>query len=253
MRIQIASDLHHEFSGAGIDAARPVDVRADADLLVLAGNVNVGGGVFRLYGKSQVPVIFVHGNHELHGLDIRKAQSAFRKSATGTSVRFLERAEVSYGGVRFLGCCLWTDYAVGPYAPDIAMREADRFLVDHRLIATGEKRFSAAHARKENLRARSWLEERLRMRARDRTVVVTHHAPSARSIPANLKGDALAGSIGSAMDDLVSQADLWIHGHVHDRIQYQIGNTRVICNARGYPWNTKSLRRAFDPSFLVEI
>jgi hypothetical protein len=32
-----------------------------------------------------------------------------------------------------------------------------------------------------------------------------------------------------------SRAALWIHGHVHTAQDYRLGETRVLCNPRGYP------------------
>ena len=30
------------------------------------------------------------------------------------------------------------------------------------------------------------------------------------------------------------QIKLWTHGHTHDKFDYLVGNTRVVCNPRGY-------------------
>jgi len=30
------------------------------------------------------------------------------------------------------------------------------------------------------------------------------------------------------------QIKLWVHGHTHDPYDYVIGETRVVCNPRGY-------------------
>jgi hypothetical protein len=30
------------------------------------------------------------------------------------------------------------------------------------------------------------------------------------------------------------QPELWIHGHIHEAADYSIGDTRVVCNPRGY-------------------
>ncbi|WP_215884515.1 hypothetical protein [Acidithiobacillus sulfurivorans] len=40
------------------------------------------------------------------------------------------------------------------------------------------------------------------------------------------------------------QPAIWIHGHVHDRMNYRIGKTRVLCNPWGYPneGNTREYR-----------
>jgi predicted phosphodiesterase len=47
---------------------------------------------------------------------------------------------------------------------------------------------------------------------------------------------------------LVEQADVWIHGHVHDSFDYRVGKCRVVANPGSY---AGGLKRARDPSELV--
>ena len=44
---------------------------------------------------------------------------------------------------------------------------------------------------------------------------------------------------------------LWLHGHTHNNIDYYIGNTRVLCNQRGY--SPSHLNADFDDDFIVHI
>ena len=43
--------------------------------------------------------------------------------------------------------------------------------------------------------------------------------------------------------------DLWVHGHLHWRRDYVVGDTRVICNPRGYARE----HGGFDSRFVVEV
>jgi hypothetical protein len=81
-------------------------------------------------------------------------------------------------------------------------------------------------------------------------VVVTHHAPSRKSIGPEYLGSALNSVFASNLDHLVDRADLWVHGHVHNRCDYTIGDGRVACNPRGYAGMEWS---GFDPSLVVEV
>ena len=69
-------------------------------------------------------------------------------------------------------------------------------------------------------------------------VVVTHHAPSYESISPRYRGDFLMnGGYASDLSDFIldnSNIKLWVHGHTHDDYDYNVGNTRIICNPRGY-------------------
>jgi len=83
------------------------------------------------------------------------------------------------------------------------------------------------------------------------TVVVTHHLPHRRSIPERFKGDLLNAAYASDLSDLIEQGQptLWVHGHTHDSSDYRVGNTRIMCNPRGY--DDENSR--FDPTLVVEI
>jgi Icc-related predicted phosphoesterase len=69
-------------------------------------------------------------------------------------------------------------------------------------------------------------------------VVVTHHAPTQLSIGEWFKHETLMnGSFASNLTDFIldrPQIKLWTHGHMHNQSDYMIGDTRVVCNPRGY-------------------
>lgn len=72
----------------------------------------------------------------------------------------------------------------------------------------------------------------------EKIVVVGHHTPSHQSCHPRYKHDSLMnGGYHSNLDDYIvdhPQIVLWTHGHTHERYDYMIGDTRVICNPRGY-------------------
>jgi Icc-related predicted phosphoesterase len=68
-------------------------------------------------------------------------------------------------------------------------------------------------------------------------VVVGHHCPSEQSVAACYKGNLLNGAFRSRLDAFIEarpQIRLWLHGHTHHNFGYKIGETRVVCNPRGY-------------------
>lgn len=69
-------------------------------------------------------------------------------------------------------------------------------------------------------------------------IVVVHHAPSSLSIAERFKADTLMnGAFRSELDDFIEsrpQIRLICHGHMHNNSDYMIGETRVVCNPRGY-------------------
>lgn len=257
MRIQVASDLHCHFDCLA-ERRDIVPAIHEADVLVLAGNVHCGSSAIRLYGEAPVPVIYVHGDHEPHGFELRDLRTEIATQAQASSVRYLDCSEVVINDVRFLGCCLWTDFSSGPYPAATAMREANRYLNCHRLIRHGAEKYRAEFALAEHQRSRAWLEAALARPFSGKTVVVSHYPPLRSSLPSELLSEALSAALASDLPSVVEQADVWIHGHVHDTLDYRLGRTRIVCNGRGYPWNaarklSTERRKRFDPSFVIEV
>lgn len=83
--------------------------------------------------------------------------------------------------------------------------------------------------------------------------MVTHHAPSLRSVPTEWRDDLMSAAYASNLDWLVEEsgAALWVHGHIHSSADYMIGRTRVVCNPRGY-WPDQP-NPAFRPDLVVEV
>ena len=80
-------------------------------------------------------------------------------------------------------------------------------------------------------------------------VVMTHFAPSWQSTSPEYGTSELNGYYASDLEDLIlrKRPALWVHGHIHARSDYRIGDTRVICNPAGY----EGLDH--DPKLLVEL
>ncbi len=91
------------------------------------------------------------------------------------------------------------------------------------------------------------------------TIVVTHHAPHPLSLlagEATGPGDAAYASDLSAIMEGPHAPDIWIHGHLHRSVDYRVGRTRVLSNARGHDtshrardgtWRDERENPAFDP------
>lgn len=250
MRIRILSDLHLEF----LDWQAPA---APADVVVLAGDIDLGvrGVRWARENFAGTPIIYVPGNHEHYGGRLQEVLGALRTEADRHGVHFLEQGEVVIGNVRFLGATLWTDFALygsEPGAVQRAMAHADLYVNDFRIVRdAGGGWFRAHHAREIHVQQTRWLAERLAA-ATGPTVVVTHHLPHPRSVHARFEADLLNASFASDLDRLVRPpVTLWIHGHTHDSMDYQVNGTRIVCNPRGYLPHSPNL--AFDPTLVLEL
>ncbi len=251
MHIQLASDLHLEHLSRDFPGETLIRPEPQADVLVLAGDIGHAAEGLKLFQNWPVPVIYVMGNHEAYGSRLPEVREHLRRAAEGTSVRVLEQESLEIEGVRFLGTTLWTDYR---YPCNLtraqAMAFADRRLADHRYIQMGEGTpFLPQHALAEHERSRAWLEQELAKPHRGKTVVVTHHAPHLQSVHPRWAGDPLTAAFVSDLTELLSQVDIWLHGHVHDNFDYRVGRCRVMANPRGYPLNRSTASDVSELTF----
>lgn len=244
MRIHLLSDLHNEFS-----LFQPQVL--DADVVILAGDIDLKGrGVHWAREVFPGQVLYVPGNHEYYGGHLKRTLEKM-KAAQDARIRVLDRNEVVIGGTRFLGATLWTDYcATGN--PAIAAFTAQNGMNDFKKIRTGEfRRIRPADLKDESVLARNWLREKLSTPHDGPTVVITHHAPSLRSLVDNpYAGGHMDAAYANRYDDLLEMgADLWVHGHSHTACDYRTGTTRVVCNPRGYPGELTD----WSPDLVLEL
>lgn len=247
MKLQILSDLHTEFAEFDLP-------ETDADVVILAGDIGVGmdGLEWVSRQKRDKPIIYVPGNHEFYGKDISLID-ALRNSAP-TGVHVLDDQSLVIDGVRFLGSVLWTDFRLfGETDKWFSIQRARQCMSDFAVISRGGRRFTPADSIDLHEASRRWLSERVAEPFAGSTVVVTHHAPSARSVPTRFATDLLTPAFASNLEHLMdgTRAALWVHGHMHDPADYEINGTRVICNPRGYPGEPAS--RHFDPVLCVIV
>ncbi|MBX5157602.1 phosphatase [Rhizobium sp. NZLR8] len=255
MKLWIISDIHLEF-GQPFLQTPPID----ADVLICAGDLGTKGVVPSLQWLADtyantLPVIFVPGNHEFYFAAIEESIRDAREFAAGFSnIHFLENDAVEIGGVKFIGGTLWTDFRLFGRKPEVSMSYAQSGMNDFKKINFSKapfRKFKPIDAYRKHVESRDFIAAELCKRTPMPTVVITHHAPSPRSIDPGFRHDPLSACYASDLEDLMWEAgpDLWVHGHVHHRNDYKVGDTRVVSNPRGYP----SERTGFDPAFIVEI
>lgn len=264
MKLHCLSDLHTEFE----DLIVP---DRGADLIVLAGDIGVGlEGVGHSMATSRRlgrPVVYVPGNHEFYqnrnvlptveqdpyvdGIDTMVR--LMKLKAEGSGVVVLDNAEFRMGDLRVLGTILWTDFQLfGPETIDRAMTRAAAVVNDFRgCIQHCARNFLPEDALDRHRRSLRWLIEMLHEPFEGVTVVVSHHAPSMKSVPPKFRQELATAAFASDLKHLIEDTDieLWIHGHTHYSVDYRIGKTRVVSNQRGYPYENVPC----DPCFTVEL
>ncbi|HEX6037834.1 metallophosphoesterase [Longimicrobium sp.] len=248
MKIHVLSDLHTEFA-----PFHPPET--DADVVVLAGDTATGLDGMQLARDwfPERPVLYVAGNHEFYRKSTPRLQRRLAEAGRAWGIHYLENTEVVIGGVRFLGCTLWTDFELFGER-QVSMAAAQAVMNDFRLIRVDPeyRRFRPADARVSHLISLDWLVRTLETPFDGPTVVVTHHAPSLRSVNPPYRDHPATPAYASDLEWLLDgRAAMWIHGHTHVCLDYELGGTRVVSNQRGYA--EEDPVDGFDPAYVVEL
>jgi predicted phosphodiesterase len=263
MKIAIASDLHLEFEQIVLTND------TNADVLVLAGDIVTAeamkrfpfgsedrntGSIHEICSKryeeffyqisNEFPLIVViMGNHEHYSGTFNNSYDIIKRNLATISdkIILLEKERLIIDDVMFIGATLWTnmkhgdplvrfdvqrgmsDFHVIKYNNGTAYSKLNPSIVmrDHDYALSAIKLHSA-EARELNLK----------------TVVITHHAPSWNSVATRFLGGNLNYAYYTDLHDFIelnTNINVWFHGHMHDEFDYVVGETRVMCNPRGYP------------------
>lgn len=257
-RFLVYSDLHYEF---GSTFEPPAHLRGTVDGVILAGDIAAGSEVMmyarHLSRQVDAPAVLVAGNHEFYGGIMERCIDDLR-AQSDDEVRFLESESVMIGGVRILGTTLWTDFALNPDKKLGVLQELHKVMNDYRWIkrlstTRGTRKIDTHWVLALHFKQRSWLTSELAKEFDGPTIVVTHHAPSRRSLARRDANRIVAAAYASDLEALVNDHRIaaWAHGHIHDSVDYMIGETRVVSNPYGYQIEERNPH--FIPDFVLEV
>jgi Icc-related predicted phosphoesterase len=218
-------------------------------------------------------VVYIMGNHEHYDYDIALTYNRLKAElADLPNIHLLEKESWEHNGVTFIGGTLWTDmnkndsltlWHTGQRMNDFRLIKNGNRVTHHKNVVYAKNPEDGSSLRDANNelvidrvdhyeKASRWsaedsLEDHkkmldyIRIVAEDKTkqyVVVTHHAPTPISIAECYKHDTLMnGAFASDLSEFIMdrpQIKLWTHGHMHNVSDYMVGDTRVVCNPRGY-------------------
>ena len=263
MKIAVASDIHLEFGDLDISNTE------NAEVLILSGDIMIAADLYSFPGDQPIDpalahvvpkrhraaqlyrdflfrcsrefshVIYVAGNHEFYHFRWYQTLDILRDECTKnfSNVHFLENDTRQINGVTFIGCSLWTDMnKKDPYT----LYEIEHHMNDFSLIRNDRKNFARLKAQDtvdRHVDSLAYIRDTLKTSSGP-VVMVGHHAPSRASTHPRYQDDSLVnGAYSSDLSELIldhPQIVLWTHGHTHNEFDYKIGNTRIVCNPRGY-------------------
>lgn len=265
MKIALCSDLHLEFQDINLMNTE------GAEVLILSGDIMVADymhdhpspdpytpGGMKEYGHKllmsirfrdflrrcsfEFPhVVYVAGNHEFyHGKWKGSLDDLRFQCGQLPNVYFLENDMKTIGDITFIGCTLWTDCNNGD---PLTLHALTDMMNDFRIIRNdtlGYTKLRPAHTLSRHVQSKSYIKNIVQGMHDEKFVVVGHHAPTKLSTHERYKHkvhELMNGGYSSDLSEFIMdhpQIKLWTHGHTHDPFDYVVGETRVVCNPRGY-------------------
>jgi len=240
------SDVHTEFHpDCGQDFIDHLDP-SGVDVLVVAGDLGsweTMEGALRALCRKFPHVVYVLGNHEWYRWTNKDPLPDYpglrrRMMKEIPNLHWLERDIWTYEGVRFLGSTLWF--------PDegktLGLRHnwSDFIYIPH----------LSSWMFKENKRAVAFFKQELRQG----DVAVTHYLPTWASVAKWRLGNTHNLFYLTDLHKVILDKNpaLWLHGHTHDSLDYEMGDTRVVCNPFGYVKDNR-LNFDFDWKKVIEL
>jgi len=265
MKIALASDLHLEFGDINLTNDE------GADVLVLSGDIMIAqdlhdhphmdynpysSGALADLGRRQATalrfrdflkrcsfqfphVVYIAGNHEFyHGKFVGSLQDLRNECGKYPNVYFMENDMRTINDVTFIGCTLWTDMNKGD---PLTLHAVSDMMNDYRIIRhdeLGYTKLRPAHTASRHRKSVEYIRTVIEGQFDEKFVVVGHMAPSKLSVHPKYQNDTLMnGAYASDLSEFIMdhpQIKLWTHGHTHHKFDYMIGETRIVCNPRGY-------------------
>lgn len=292
MNFYVASDLHLEFGLSSESNLWNIPKDAKDSCLILAGdiltynlivgesNVNLRfqiNKLLTLWFKSFQRILVITGNHEYYHakLSISEIDSHYKKFymegsfitdakyreeyLESPNITFLSNSEEFwFEDCVVVGTTLWTE-AVDGCDPTNSFND---FNYIHQFKIKSEldrySSYNELHRSQRDQLEKTLLKLRKDVGTDIPIVVVTHHAPSFKSIHPDyveynptsteynninqfIKYKKLNDFYAVEMKEALSSADVWIHGHVHHKAIYLYpninpgeGDCLILCNPRGY-------------------
>lgn len=240
--IAYCSDLHLDnFKFMGVTVYPPIlnPFNDKADILILAGDLfeykymTDHKTFIKSLSKSYKYVLIVEGNHEFYEGDIND-KPAFKYPK---NVILLKNNTFVYEDIVFYGGTMWANLS---QLSSLDQYNIKHMINDFDIITDKENNRKFTIERMGDLYnefIENLYETHLNLKEGQKLCVISHFAPSLKSVTPRYAGSSINPYFCNEIDELINGMDIkcWWHGHVHSIHDYMIGNTRVLCNPRGYP------------------
>ena len=259
MKIRIMSDIHND-----VNYKFPFSLADKDKFTIVAGDISgTVSDTIRWVNDNINNGIIIGGNHSGYSEDNHSLQWVDNELTNyyklTDNVSYLQNAYKIIDDIVFVGATLWTDFKLyGESFQLWDMQNSTKYINDYRYDHyddNGEMRLLKPQDTLDMFnKSFAFLEETVKKFADKKVVVITHHAPSIKSIHSKYLRGPSNPCYASNLEQFIMDnpnIKLWIHGHVHSNFDYMIGDTRVVCNPRGYEMYHENLE--FNPDFEIDV
>lgn len=276
--IRIFSDIHLDFDiPQKLKNFNPEEIWTPSTMvtdketiLILAGDIwhskkpfsFMGFSWFKKISNQFHSIIVLLGNHDFWGGNLKTEYDFYLKSIQNQNlhnVYLLQNNTIKFDGIKFVGGTLWTDFNS---KHEETFYSAENTMNDYKYIKNGLtfSRLKPSHIYEQFRTTLEYIKSNMHKDKENQNLwVLTHHAPSFKSIHPDYNDDEFFLMNGLYANDLEylmhpkSEINVWVHGHCHHYQNYNINNTKVISNPRGYRFENTNYREDILFNFKGEI
>ena len=256
MKIRILSDIHNDIN-------RGVRLKPSSTFTIVAGDISGNEKETIKWVKDNLTNgVFIEGNHIGYNTNtpLQDIDKLYRETFPNDSyVAYLNNAYKIVDDIVFVGGTMFTNYMLNGEAFKVTnMQLALKGLNDfnYNRFRDGDEIRTVTPNDYIKLfdETLGVIKSTCEQFPDKKIVVVTHHAPSPKSIGQRYVNDDTNASYANNLEEFILEhpnIKLWVHGHIHSCSDYKIGECRVVCNPMGYSYYEPNYQ--FDENFSVFI
>lgn len=261
-QLNVVSDIH-------LTALYWTNVLMDLDVgdkeedgIIIAGDIAVPSrlglfrGLFEMLSSKYKHIFIILGNHDYWDSNLIAARDLYSNFLIDFSNIHLMNASEPFrvNDYIMVGDTLWTNFGNNNPRSKLLWKHE---MNDGRYISDAFVYYRSVNVEeihKEHDYHFNKIKKIVEDNPNDKFIIVTHHAPSELSVSGTYRGHYINDYYYSDLSKFIldnTHIRYWIHGHMHQRTSYRLGETTVVCNAYGYHGETLGSR--FELINLFEV
>lgn len=234
MKIQYCSDLHLEFPD-NKEYILNNPIVPITDILILAGDIvpfavmDKHNDFFDYISSNFKMTYWIPGNHEYYYYNVDS--SGFLDTKIRENIFLVNNCAKEFDEVKFVFSTLWSNISEARHWG------IQQSLSDFKVIKYNDRLLNVDDYNLLHKESLEFLQTALVEASVNKTIVVTHHAPTFTNYPEKYANSEINEAFASNLNALIEKntIEYWIYGHHHSNTpNFKIGNTQLITNQLGY-------------------